>query len=212
MKLDALFRGRLLLATALLWSTYFFALGSIALLTSWMATLFQEIGGISIQRFAMVSLFGFIGSFAGMLGVGWLMDRFGHLRTLPWIFLLNAVALVTLSYIPFGTVAFILALILWQFCQSGGQAGLNAVAAAHYPPDIRSTGVGAAFGSGRIGGVVAPLVGGLALASHLTLQQSFWLMALPALCAGVLLFTLCLLRPVPGSAGTAAPVSKPQEA
>ena len=44
----ALFEGRMALATALLWATYFFALGSIALLTSWMATLFQELGGSGV--------------------------------------------------------------------------------------------------------------------------------------------------------------------
>ena len=195
-RLAALFEGRMALATALLWATYFFALGSIALLTSWMATLFQELGGIPIQRFAVFSLFGFIGSFAGMLSVGWLMDRFGHIRTLPWIFLLNAAALVALSYLPFGTAAFVAMLIMWQFCQAGGQAGLNAVAAAHYPAGIRSTGVGAAFGSGRIGGVVAPLMGGMAIAMHFSLQQSFWMMATPALAAGLLLFILCWKRPV----------------
>jgi len=181
----------------LIWFSYFFALGNIALLASWMATFFNELGGVSLQDFAVVSILGFVGGLIGMLSVGFLMDRFGHVTVLPLIFLLNAASVFLIGYIPFGTVAFIIVLLLWHFFQSGGQAGLNAFAASYYPTHVRSTGVGWAFGSGRIGGVIAPVFGGIALSSNLSLQEVLAFVALPSVAVALFIFLLCVLRPSP---------------
>jgi len=197
-----IFRDRLALATVLIWLSYFFALGNIALLASWIATFFSELGGVSLQDFAVVSIVGFFGGLVGMLSVGFLMDRFGHLRVLPLIFLLNGVSAFVIGYIPFGTATFIIVLLIWHFFQSGGQAGLNAFAASYYPSHIRSTGVGWAFGAGRIGGVIAPLFGGLALKHDLSLQEVLAFIALPSLAVAFFIFLLCVLRP---AATTQAP-------
>ncbi|MEI9851326.1 MAG: MFS transporter [Sphingomonas sp.] len=191
-----IFRGRLALATVLLWLSYFFALGNAALHASWIATFFNELGGVSLKDFALVSIVSFVGSLIGMLSVGFLMDRFGHRRVLPLIFVLNGALVFLLGYIPFGTATFVIVMLMWYFFQSGSQAGLNAFAAVYYPPHVRSTGVGWAFGTGRIGGVIAPLLGGVALSSGLSLQHVLALLALPPLVVGFFIYLLCLLRPV----------------
>jgi len=177
-------------ATALIWTACFLSMGNIALLGAWMATFFQELGGISIQRFALVSMVTFAGGILGTLTVGFFMDKFRPSRVLSLFFLGNACTLVAITHAPFGTVLFAIALTLNGFFQSAGQAGLNAIVANAYPTSARATGFAWAGGAGRIGGIISPVLGGLAVASHLSLQAVFALIALPPL--GVIV-TLVLL-------------------
>jgi len=54
--------------------------------------------------------------------------------------------------------------IVMFFCGSfvvGGQTGINALAGMIYPTGIRSTGVAWAFGIGRFGAMLGPVLGGL---------------------------------------------------
>jgi AAHS family 4-hydroxybenzoate transporter-like MFS transporter len=70
-------------------------------------------------------------------------------------------------------------------CVQGGQSGLNAFAAEYYPTTIRSTGVGWAFGVGRVGSIVAPLVGSWMLLLNWTHAQIFMAASLPMVVVGV---------------------------
>ena len=180
--------------TIIVWLACLLSMGNIALLAAWLPSFFQEMAGISIQRFAVTYMIGFAGGLAGTVTIGFLMDHIRPTRLIPAYYIGNAVALILLAHVPFGTPGFMAVLIFWSFCQSGGQAGLNMLMALTYPSSIRSTGVGWAGGAGRIGGVIVPLFGGLALASAFTLPLTLTLIAIsPVLVA---LLTL-LLRPLP---------------
>src|SRR5699024_10934273 len=48
-----------------------------------------------------------------------------------------------------------------------------------YPVTIRSTALGWALGAGRIGAILGPIIGGILLASGLTLQLNFIVFASP---------------------------------
>ncbi len=188
----ALFTDGRLHATILLWAANLLSMANIALLGAWMPTFFQEMGGITIQRFALFSMLTVAGGITGTMTIGPLMDRWRPHRVLAAVFLLNACALLSLGQLPFGTIGFVIGLALFGFSQSGGQAGLNAIVAGAYPAAARATGFSWASGAGRIGGVVAPLLGGAALASHLPLGTTFALIALPPL--GVIAAVLLLER------------------
>jgi AAHS family 4-hydroxybenzoate transporter-like MFS transporter len=69
----------------------------------------------------------------------------------------------------------------------GGQSGVNAFSATYYPTDLRSTGVGAGLGVGRVGAIVGPYVGGQLLALHWSNQQLFLASAVPALISAVVM-------------------------
>lgn len=188
-------------ATVLIWLAFFFALGNVALLASWMPSYFLELAGVPLERYALFSLVYFAGSLAGVLTVGAIMDKIGSRWALPAFFFFNAAALVLLGQTSFGTWAFVTALICWGYFQSGGQAGLNAVAASIYSADVRSTGVGAAFSAGRIGGILAPLAGGLVLVAQVPLQVALFLIAIPSLAVMLILMILHRERSERVSAG-----------
>ncbi|MGE4409931.1 MAG: MFS transporter [Sphingomonadales bacterium] len=178
--------------TVLLFICCAFSMGNIALLAAWLPTFFQEMAGISIQRFAVVSMIAFLGGMVGTVSIGFMMDRIRPTRLIPAYYVGNAMALLLLSQIPFGTPAFVLLLAFWSFCQTGGQAGLNMLAAQIYPTSVRSTAVGWSGGVGRVGSIVTPIFGGFALASAFSLQLTLGIIAISPVIVALLVL---LLRP-----------------
>lgn len=164
--------------TALLWIAYFIALGMISLLGSWMATFFLKLEQVPLDVSAAYSLLGFVSGICGTTTVGLLMDRLGRARVLTVLFVVDAISIGLMGSVPFGSWPFVVLTLTWGYAQAGGQGGLNALCAQAYPSAVRGTGVGWAFGVGRVGGAVLPALGGLALASGLPIAQSFLLIGL----------------------------------
>ena len=186
----AMFAAPYRIKTAILWCACFLAMGNIALLANWLPTYFQELGGVPIQTFAKLMMIGFLGGALGTLSMGWLMDRVNPYTLIAGFFLVDALAIASLGFLPVGTVAFVLGLVVWNFCQVGGQTGINTLATLGYPPEMRSSGIGWAGGAGRLGGIAFPLAGGLALSALLPLQTILLLIAAPALLIAVLILLL----------------------
>ena len=187
----AMFGSRYRIQTILLFAACFFALGNIALLANWLATFMYELAGLPIETFAFYMIIGYFGGASGTLAMGWLMDRMNPYWLIAGYFVVDAAAILSLGYIPpQAAVAFVTALVVWNFCQVGGQTGINNLATLSYPPEMRSSGIGWAGGVGRIGGIVFPFLGGLALAAALPLQTIMFATAIPALVVATLIFIL----------------------
>jgi hypothetical protein len=77
--------------------------------------------------------------------------------------------------------------VVWNYCQVGGQTGINNLATLGYPPEMRSSGIGWAGGSGRIGGIAFPWAGGQALGLAFSLQSLLIVVAVPALLVAALI-------------------------
>ena len=186
----AMFGRRYRGQTAILWCACFLAMGNIALLANWLPTYFQQLGGVPIETFAKLLMIGFLGGAAGTLAVGWLMDRVNAYVLIAGVYLVDAAAIASLGVLPAGAAAFVAGLVVWNFCQTGGQTGINNLATLGYPPEMRSSGIGWAGGAGRLGGIAFPLVGGLALGWALPLQTLLLVIAAPALLVAVLILLL----------------------
>jgi AAHS family 4-hydroxybenzoate transporter-like MFS transporter len=208
----ALLRAPYLVQTLILWCTAFLALGNIALLANWMPTFFQELGGIPIQEFAILAMIAFAGGAAGTATMGFLMDRVNPYWLITAFFLIDAAALYAMGQLPFGTGAFLVAMIAWQYTQIGGQTGINTLATLGYPPEMRSSGIGWAGGWGRISGIVIPAwAGAAALELALGLDLVMGLIALPALVIAALVFALGVVNGGRVGARPAASAGKPGE-
>ena len=68
--------------------------------------------------------------------------------------------------------------------------------ATPYPTYMRATGSGWAFGVGRIGSIIGPVIGGVLLGLDLSLPRLFLFVAAPALCVAM---ALLLMRRVAGN-------------
>jgi AAHS family 4-hydroxybenzoate transporter-like MFS transporter len=204
--LAMLFDGEHRMKTFVLWTATFLSMGCIALLAAWLPTLFQEMAGIPIKRFALYSLIGFIGGFAGSLSSGWLLDRTSATTVAPLYYVGLALSLSLLGWLWSASSVFVAAIILYNFFQTGGQAVLNILTSQMYPTGARATGIGWAGGLGRIGGVVLPLLGGLALASHYSIGTTMTMIS--AIPCGVVIATL-VLRGLAAHPGQKFTVTRP---
>jgi MFS transporter, AAHS family, 4-hydroxybenzoate transporter len=97
------------------------------------------------------------GGAAGALLIGGLLDRRGIIAVvlsfalaIPFVLAIGAVGMPEFLLM---SVVFMSGLFLL-----GGQIALNALAGTLYPTFIRSTGAGWAFGIGRIGSILGPLI------------------------------------------------------
>jgi AAHS family 4-hydroxybenzoate transporter-like MFS transporter len=100
-------------------------------------------------------------------------------------------------------------------CIIGGQAGINALSGTLYPTYMRSTGTGWAFGMGRFGSILGPVIGGQLIALSLPLGTLFAAAASPILVSAGALFFLGRLSIVRNRAPGAAaelPSSEPATA
>ncbi len=187
----AMFGSRYRIQTILLFALCFFSLGNIAVLANYLATFMYEFADLSLETFAFYMIIGYFGGASGTLVMGWLMDRMNPYWLITGYFVIDAVAIYSLGQIPPQlAVAFVTALVVWNFAQVGGQTGINNLATLSYPPEMRSSGIGWAGGFGRLGGIVFPALGGLALAAALPLDMILGLTAIPALVIAALVFAL----------------------
>ncbi|MGU7780985.1 MFS transporter [Burkholderia sp. PU8-34] len=201
--LGRLFGPDLLRGTLLLWLTFFMSLLVIYLLSSWLPTLLRTTGA-TLQTAARVTAMFQVGGTLGAIVLGWLMDRFDPHRVLACSYAAAGVfvaAIGTLAATPWGAA---LAVFAAGFCVSGSQVGANALSAAFYPTECRTTGVSWANGIGRGGSVVGSMAGGAMLSMGLSLPTAFAIVAVPCVAAAMAVFALGTVRMAATASGSDA--------
>ena len=184
-----LFRDGRSTVTILLWIVYFMNLLNLYSLSNWIPTVFTSMG-YSQNAALLAGTLLQVGGTIGTYGLAWLIARKGFVPVLVWTFVLAAlsIALIGQPGLSFAAVATIVFIAGW--CIVGGQPGLNTLAASYYPTALRSTGVGAGLGFGRLGAIIGPYAGGVLLAQQWTPQQLFWTAAVPAGISAVVMLVL----------------------
>jgi AAHS family benzoate transporter-like MFS transporter len=154
-------------------------------LGTWLPNLMQ-LAGYNLGSALTFALALNLGAVAGSVITAWAGTRFGPIPTAIAAAAVAAGALVVLvTGPPVGIVYFML--VLAGVGTHGTQCLIIAAVASHYPGHLRGTALGWALGTGRIGAVVAPQVGGLLLAAGLGVNSNFIAFAGAAAIAAVLL-------------------------
>ena len=126
-----------------------------------------------------------IGGVAGSLVLGWFVLRFGFVAVLTSGFVLAGASIAYIGQ-PGLSVALLFSVVFVAGIGIvGGQSAINAMAATLYPTDLRSTGIGAGLGIGRIGSIVGPTVAGVLIGLKWTTHELFLAAAVPALLSAV---------------------------
>ncbi|MCT9871424.1 MFS transporter [Paenarthrobacter aurescens] len=168
-----------------------FALATIATLFAWYGLgtwlpNLMQLAGYNLGSALTFALALNLGAVAGSVITAWAGTRFGPIPTAIAAAAVAAVGLAVLLASPPVTVVY-LALVLAGVGTHGTQCLIIAAVASHYPDHLRGTALGWALGTGRIGAVVAPQVGGLLLAAGLGVNSNFLAFAGAAAIAAVLL-------------------------
>lgn len=169
------------LTTLLFWVVFFMSLLDLYLLSNWLPTVLNDLGA-SISMAAAIGAMLQIGGVVGTFTLGNFIDRFSF-RALALTYLIASVAITAIGFASHSVPLVTIAVFCTGFCIVGGQIASNALTATYYPTTMRSTGIGWALGIGRIGSIVGPLVGGMMLANHVSVDTLFVTAAVPALCA-----------------------------
>ncbi|MGD9810490.1 MAG: MFS transporter [Sphingobium sp.] len=192
--LSDLFGKGQLTKTLLMWAV---AISSFVFITAsvWKSTIFKDVIGLSWQGVAAINATNTIAGFIGMFFIGWFIDKFGFRLVMPLAFLIGACGAVMIGVLAPGFGMFVAVAVLALF-QHGGQAGVAALAAALYPPKVRATGVGWAYGAGRVATVFAPMYGYVVTSGHGPVML-FVLLAIPLVSGGIFSFWLMSLKGAP---------------
>jgi AAHS family 4-hydroxybenzoate transporter-like MFS transporter len=172
-----------------LWTVNFMNLLNLYFLSNWLPTLVRDAGYTT--RTAV--LLGATLQLAGVLGtplLSWLITRIGFMRALASGFLCGALSIAWIGQPGLSLTLLYSVVAIAGIGVVGGQSGVNAFAATLYPTRLRSTGVGAGLGVGRIGAIVGPVIAGQLLALQWKNDQLFLAAAIPAAISAVVMLSL----------------------
>ena len=185
----ALLRKPRTIPTLLLWLMHFMNLAVLYLLSSWLPLVAKD-SGLPLREAVLAGAALQAGSVLGAFGLGALISRHGFYRVLVPSYVVGGLAIATLAFAMQSPAAAVLVAFIAGFCALGGLNGINALAASSYPSSLRSTGVGWALGIGRLGSILAPVLGGTLLAMQWAPRSLLILAAAPCV---ILALSLLLL-------------------
>jgi AAHS family 4-hydroxybenzoate transporter-like MFS transporter len=172
--------------TLLIWVINFLNLLNLYFLAAWLPTVAQE-AGYNASTSILVGSTLQIGGTIGALSLGWFIHRMGFIPVLASCFTLACINIALIGQPGLSLMLLITVVFVAGIGIVGGQAGVNALSATFYPTDLRSTGIGAGLGVGRIGSIIGPTLGEY-MRREWPVHQLFYAAAVPALVAALVLF------------------------
>lgn len=172
----ALFSGQTRWITPLLWFAYASSSMTQFFFTTWGPTVFEELGLDRATAAWAVSL----NSLAAAIGAVSLMrftDRIGvvSIALMPSI-AVPALLIIGLTPVSPATAA-VMICMLYAFI-GGGHYGIISISGTFYPTPQRALGTGWMSGMGKLGSILAPLLGGVLLTSGMPVQRVFAVLAI----------------------------------
>lgn len=184
-----LFHDGRALGTTLLWIVNFLNLLNLYFLTNWLPIVVSTAGYADSYAVISASVLQ-AGGVVGTLVLSAFVARLGFTPVMTGSFTLACVSIALIGQ-PYLSLALIFIVVfLAGFGIPGSQAGLNALSAMYYPTGLRSTGVGAGLGIGRIGSIIGPFIAGELLVRHWKAPELFIAAAIPAAISAVIMFSL----------------------
>ena len=178
-----LFEQKRGVSTLMFWSANFMCLLMVYGLNTWLPKLMGNAGyplGSSLTFLLVLNVGAIIGTIFG----GYFADKGSTKKVLIFFYLMGGASLLLLG---FKSNTFILYALV--FLAGAGTIGTQNIAnsyiSQYYPAYIRSTGMGMAFGIGRIGAIVGPTLGGVLLSMNVSLQINFLVFAIPGVIATI---------------------------
>jgi MFS transporter, putative metabolite:H+ symporter len=180
---SALLSGGLRRVTLSLWSTWLLIAFAYYGIFVWLPQVLSDQYGVLDSQ--LYVFFIAVVQLPGYFSAAWLLERWGRLPVLRVYLAISGLA-TFLWAVAGGTSTVLVAAGLMSFFSLGAWAALYAYTPEVYPTQIRTTGMGAASGMARVGGVVAPLVGGALFAVSLVAALSVFAVAFLAAAAVVM--------------------------
>lgn len=168
--------------TVLLWVLFFMNFLVLFFVFNWLPPLMQQ-AGLPVGRAILAAVLFNLGGIIGGVTMGGLIDKMGSFLVMGLAYAFAALFVGSIGLVAFSIPLLMLTVLLAGFCTVGTQVCGNALAASLYPTAVRATGVGWAYGVGRLGSIVGPIMGGVFLTLHWSVRDLFLVSAIPLVCA-----------------------------
>jgi AAHS family 4-hydroxybenzoate transporter-like MFS transporter len=159
------------ITTLLLWGCMFFSFYLIWIILSWAPTLLRQ-SGATVQQYSISFFFINVGSAISTIMIGRLMDKYNKFGVLVTSQLLAYGGFVIFGLFagsPFIIIAIVS--VVSGFFIFASNSGVMALGTITYPVDIRTTGLGWAYAVGKVGSMIAPMIGGWCIAQKWSVSQ-----------------------------------------
>ena len=176
--------------TLLMWAMFTLTLLTLYLVSNWLPTILEQ-AHIKPSGVAMINFLNALGGAVAGVALSLVIDRIG-LWAVTGFFFLGVASLVLVAFSALSESGLAIVILISGFSTVGVQYALNVSAGLFYPVEIRSSGVGAALGVGRIGAVIGALSGGLVVGDAHAARDLF-LLGAAALGVGAIA-SLALMR------------------
>jgi AAHS family 4-hydroxybenzoate transporter-like MFS transporter len=183
-----LFQNELRWITPILWIVYIASSIAVFFRLSWEPSVFQALG-FSRSTAALASSANSIG---GAIG-GLLLMRFTDTRGAIAVSVLPALAVPTLlvmGLVRLGGGAFLALSFFNTMFLVGAHFGIHSIAGIFYPSAYRANGAGWATSIAKVGSILGPLVGGVALSSGMPVKVMYAFLAACPLVVGIGIFII----------------------
>jgi MFS transporter, AAHS family, 4-hydroxybenzoate transporter len=178
-----LFHGKLAWVTPVVWAYYL--ISSIAVFFFNWAPDLLVVKGFTVSTAAYITGSSGIVIAIGCLLSGFYFDRLGF----RWGWILHVLAGVAVIFMGgMGPAGFVTLLFVSGFFINSAHMDVTILAPIIYPPGCRNQGAGAAIATARIGAMTGPIIGGLLLATQMSMEKILALVAIPLAIAAILCF------------------------
>jgi AAHS family 4-hydroxybenzoate transporter-like MFS transporter len=142
-----------------------------------------------------------LGAILGCLTIGRLADRIGPARPIGFGYALGAVAIALIGVSAHSAPLLLAMCFVAGALSIGAQMCVVALGAIFYDTAVRATGVGWLIGTGRIGAIIGPILGGLLIARGVPASNLFLVAGGLSLLAAVGVFSMgaFVLRKAPAA-------------
>jgi MFS transporter, AAHS family, 4-hydroxybenzoate transporter len=186
--------------TVLLWIVNFMNLLNLYFLASWLPTVVRD-AGHPLATAVLVGTTLQAGGTIGTIALGWLIARRGFAPVLTASFTLAALSVAMIGQPSIQLTALYGVVFVAGLTVIGGQGAINALAVTYYPTHLRSTGIGAGLGVGRIGAIIGPTLAAALMARQWMPRELFLAAAVPALIAALVMIAMRFaMKPAPTAA------------
>jgi MFS transporter, putative metabolite:H+ symporter len=164
-----LLRDRLRRITIVNWTAWFLIAFSYYGIFVWLPTILKDEYGF-VSSYAYVFFLVAV-QMPGYFSAAWLVEKWGRKPTLTVYLGASAVATFAWALVESSAAVFVAAGFM-SFFTLGAFATLYTYTPETYPTTLRTTGMGSASGWARVGGFIAPYVGGVLIDASLVLALS----------------------------------------
>jgi AAHS family 4-hydroxybenzoate transporter-like MFS transporter len=176
-------------ATVLIWVVNFMNIYNLYFLSNWLPTVVRG-AGYSLSTAVQVGTTLQVGGTLGAFWLTWFISRLGFVPVLTTTFAVAALSVALIGQPGLSLPILFIVVFIAGSCVIGSQPTVNAFSGSYYPTYLRSTGIGWGLGIGRIGAIIGPVLGGEFLALKWSMQDIFYVAAIPAAISAIAMLGL----------------------